>query len=294
MAQQFSSPPVPVQTGEQSGHRRRSFRSWGFAISLAATFGLELSCARSPAEAPPSSPPTADAAPSKENHGNDSSPPVVAPSGVSRPLALVRRVEIRVVDHLSQALPSSMKRESIRRKALPLAYPHNTWLALDQHPPRFSKGRRLRLVDLINEDEEVAPGTHSLTLIRSVSDHIEVQSHPFSIDTDLGKSGDPVDCVLFQPAGTYNGEKASEMVEFLALPIGLGAADVEYEVASLHLDAPPPWRAHGTFKTGEIAGVSLASGDFRVTATCRNGAGIERRMTRTITVNRDAAVESKK
>lgn len=158
------------------------------------------------------------------------------------------------------------------------------WLTLDHHAPRPFFAGQLALHDLLNEDEETAPGRHRVTAVRREANRFVLESSEFWLGTTPGPMRDD-GCLLFAPRGTYNGDTEADSVEIVALTWGPRALQVRIEF----LDTVEEQVARPNTALTWRPRTPLPSGDFDFTLSCRDAKGNQvDAVSRTITVNRDA------
>jgi hypothetical protein len=185
---------------------------------------------------------------------------------------------------LAAALPKAVTRSEVASLVLPLPAGNSFWVALDQHPARQVGVRKLHLADLLNEDEELAPGFHHLVVLKEETvDKILLAVHPFSLDVQAQEVPEVPACILFTPQLTLNGPLAADSLGVLAVPL------LE-EVERVRMKANGPGLAsEALVPTGTRVGLSKPpSGDFTFVAECLSGNDTALVVERTITINRDS------
>lgn len=185
---------------------------------------------------------------------------------------------------LAVGLPRTVTRSQV--SSLVLSLPHGTsvWVALDEHPARRVGARRLHLSDLLNEDEELAPGFHHLVVFKEESaDKMLLALHAFSLDVESEAAPQAPPCVLFTPQLTLNGPLASDSLTVLAIPL---VPDVD----RIRMQANgPDFASEAIVPVGTAVGLSTPqSGDFVFSAACLSGSDVMLEIERAVTVNRDA------
>lgn len=162
------------------------------------------------------------------------------------------------------------------------------WLALDHHTPRaLSKNKKSwALTDLLNEDEEIAPGEHHLISVARAGDSFTYELQSFQVDTQARELVPPA-CFLFSPRGTFNGDAEADALQVIVFPLGESVTRIR-----VHLRGAD-WSSEIESEPGiPLRAIRLPSGDFSVHVSCRATSGEElASFERIITVNRDAPVK---
>jgi hypothetical protein len=134
-------------------------------------------------------------------------------------------------------------------------------LVLDEQSPRplLENGATLRSV--VDEDQELAPGWHSLVAFISSPAEVAIEQRYFQIELDLPRARQASGCVLLEPAGTVF-LPPGRTVELMAAPLAPGVAQFEYYVAS------EPTARFRVPALEAAQAVGLASGDHRFGVRC--------------------------
>jgi hypothetical protein len=73
--------------------------------------------------------------------------------------------------------------------------------------------------DLLNEDEELAPGFHWLFFLDFSRElMVRVQPHAFSLDIEARGLPRAPGCVIFTPLSTVNGAEKADQIDVLVIP----------------------------------------------------------------------------
>lgn len=161
-------------------------------------------------------------------------------------------------------------------------------MILDEHPARYAKGRSLSLSNLINEDEELAPGFHWVSIIHlsrlnDPQPRLELSLQALAVESEPAGLPRAPGCALLWPVGTYNGDEVAREIEVLAVPRQGSIDRVVYEARARD------WLMRGTGGFGASLRMKDApSGDITVTATCSVGGERLPPVSQVITINRDA------
>lgn len=168
------------------------------------------------------------------------------------------------------------------RSALLVRDASDTWLALDDRPPRRVADPPMVLADLVNEDEELSPGFHRLFAFERSATELLFEQKTFTVETTpTGQPKEPA-CVLFLPRGTYNGRDATSRVEVMVVPLGPEVDRIEIRATG------GSFVASGSFLPRTAAWIEGApDGDIEVTATCFEQQRAVTQMRRTIVLNGD-------
>lgn len=230
------------------------------------------------------------------------------------PLVPTRSLRLAAAQDLLPGFPDFFSRAEVKKKILSIADPERTVIALDHHRPRTADGRRLRLSDLLNEDEELAPGTHHLVVVTFSSDSplssvgptfsqetepglaavasssaqlVRVARYAFSVETVSSAAVVGPGCWLLFPYGTYNGQAASSAPEVLALAFD-AQGSLSLSGAYSYQVRGENFRAKGSFPAGQVAAaMDVPSGDLLFEANCGSGFMPDESSRRTVTVNRE-------
>lgn len=170
-----------------------------------------------------------------------------------------QRFTFEMSSHLVPGVPERFSRSALRTQKLHLAsFSERSapWLAVDHHAPRRALSAYFTLSELVNEDVELAPGSHFLTVFELGTGGVEVGERSvtassvsrvavihFSVDVDAATPSESPGCLLFTPELTKNGKQASKEVRFFAVPLASGIDKVEYRAVSGRFEssgeAPP-------------------------------------------------------
>ncbi len=269
MAHEFSSVLTTIA--------KRPFSWTGLLVSLAWLPGC-TSNVTPPAEPPPVQEEPVAASPAAV----EVEPPIMS----AVPFRLGKLVEIRSVQSTLE-FPKKLSSAELNSRALPRNPQPGLWAMLDQHPVRSFANRRLKLSDLLNEDEELAPGWHWLSLFQEAGSEekpvVEFSLQAFAVESE--PEGMPLapGCALLWPVGTYNGPEAAENIQVLAVPRQADVSAVRYEARS------EDWFSEGTFAPGQIVILdSPPNGDIEISATCFVQEESLSLATQVITINGDA------
>ncbi len=168
------------------------------------------------------------------------------------------------------------------------------WLAIDHHAFRFvaraqgeqaqgEQAKKLRLTDLINEDEELAPGTHWLYMMEVGKKSASIQAHSFSVESPTDDKPIAPACLLWTNGLTFNGKDAAANVQIRVISLYDELKEVKYLV---HGDN---WQSTTTEKVGvPLKLVTPPNGDLDIEVECKGADGFLTKISRTITVNEDA------
>lgn len=161
------------------------------------------------------------------------------------------------------------------------------WLGVDHHPPRLTAEPGLRLLDLLSEDEELAPGEHQLVAFTFGPENVAFQAQSFVVGR--GEAASRLrNCILWSPKLTFNGPKDAEAVLFLAIALNEDVRSVSYRVEAV--DAR--WSGKLNTERGFIVrAVDLPAGDLRLTASCAGDDGRVELSERIVTVNPEDFLE---
>ena len=161
--------------------------------------------------------------------------------------------------------------------------------AVDTRAPRplappFELGRA------IPEDEELAPGLHTLFLyvVDPPKRTIVFDAGSFALDVPRPGSASLVACGLFEPKGTYNGPRARE-----GLPVTIVRVDQNVSQEEVRVTGEPGVSVALSLGLGEMAElVPDESGDYRLTVLCLDSTGTPLGVVeRVVTVNLDLDAE---
>lgn len=241
--------------------------------------GPEPSCA-----APSKSVETKSEPPKSAPREVESKQPQVPPDRFAR----VGKVTFSMTYEIAESLPSTLRREQLTTWVVPAPDAENSWLALDEHPARHARGRRLHVSDLLNEDVELSPGFHFLFFLDfSDESQVRVQPHAFSLDVESRGLPRAPGCGIFTPHSTVNGEEAAQQVDVLVIPF---VGDVN---RGRLLATGPDYASRTEFSIGEkLRLVDPPSGDIELLAECFDGDELIEKTSRIITINRDAPSEA--
>jgi hypothetical protein len=180
--------------------------------------------------------------------------------------------------------------EARTRSVVVSGAPGEVLVGLDDHAFRRVPAGKVRLSELLLEDEELAPGPHRVVVMRDAEGTRSAVWSWFLVTDEAAATAalPPPGVVLSSPQGTYNGDAAADAVII--------------EAFALESRRPLLVRVHGVGwaverrTSGEPLRVQgLPSGDIRVEATELGegassvpAAGPWATMSRVITVNRDA------
>lgn len=243
-----------------------------------------LACAAgcTPQTAPALQPPPVEVKPAPA----PAAPPVVQPDKPGPTFRLGKVVEIKTVQSALD-FPKLLSSAELANRFLPRAPQPGLWAMLDQHPARAFSSRQLKLTALLNEDEELAPGFHWLSLFQESGSEqqpsLEVSLSAFAVETET--EGMPLSpgCALLWPVGTYNGAEAAKNIRVLAVPRQAEVSSVRY------LARAGDWQCEGTFDVGQIVLLdSPPDGDIEIAATCFVKEESLSPVSQVITVNSDA------
>ncbi len=166
--------------------------------------------------------------------------------------------------------------------------PGELLVGLDDHAFRRVSGGRVRLSELLLEDEELAPGPHRVVAVHDTDGKREVAWSWFTLSDDaLATPPPPAGVVLLSPHGTFNGNAAADDVT-------IDAFVLEVHRPLLVRVQGPGWAVERRTSGEPLRVRALPSGDFRVEAFDLGGgaavppSGPWATMSRVITVNRDA------
>jgi hypothetical protein len=169
--------------------------------------------------------------------------------------------------------------------------PGELLVGLDDHAFRRVSGGRVRLSELLLEDEELAPGPHRVVALRDSGDSREIAWSWFTLSDDAvaTTAAPPAGVVLLSPQGTFNGDAAADGVT-------IDAFVLETRRPLLVRVQGPGWSVERRTSGEPLRARALPSGDFRVEAFDLGGgagaavppSGPWATMSRVITVNRDA------
>lgn len=232
---------------------------------------------------PPAEPPPVKAEPVASPPAAVEVEPPVTPAVAFR---LGKLVEIRAVQSTLE-FPKKLSSGELKSRALPRNPQPGLWAMLDQHPARSFATRRLKLSDLLNEDEELAPGFHWLSLFQEAGSEekpvVEFSLQAFAVESEPDGMPLAPGCALLWPVGTYNGPEAAENIRVLAVPRQADVSSVHYEARS------GDWFSEGTFAPGQIVILDAPpNGDIEISATCFVKEESLSLVTQVITVNGDA------
>lgn len=230
-----------------------------------------------PAQAPPASPAESDKPPIAAQPAPKEAP---VPDRFER----LETLSFSTTHELISDLPSTLERSALFAWKIPWVGSDARFVALDQHPPRATLGRSLRVSDLLTEDEELAPGFHWLTFLERTPDgKLLVQPHAFSLEVEARGLPRAPGCTIFTPLLTFNGPTAADSVHVLVVPL-VGDVDGIRLVAE-----GPEFRSAAHLAVGqEVRLIEPPSGDVRLTASCYAGEELVSTVERIITINRDA------
>ena len=186
---------------------------------------------------------------------------------------------------LASTMPIHLTRAQVGTWKIPLSASKDIWVALDGHPPRkvesFGSVRQLRLTDLLNEDEELSPGSHLLSILSLSPKIVKVQTHVFALETKQADERVREKCLLLTEGLTFNGEQAADEITLWIIglpPIEEAHVLVESErwksetvitpFVPLQLKSPP-------------------SGDFSIVVSCQSKDKPPLGASRVITINRE-------
>lgn len=213
---------------------------------------------------------------------------------------------------LVSAVPERFSRSALGTQKLHLASLSETralWLAIDHHAPRRALSPYFTLSEFVNEDVELAPGSHFLTAFELNAAEVSpgdpnasdvdstklAASHPsndhvsrfqiagFSVDVGAASLADSPGCLLFTPQLTKNGKEATKEIRFLAIPLAPALDKVEYSAVSDGL------KARGEALPGiEMILENPPAGDVELVARCFSAGEEIGRDEQTVTVNPEA------
>jgi hypothetical protein len=166
-------------------------------------------------------------------------------------------------------------------------------VGLDDHAFRRVPGSKVRLSELLLEDEELAPGPHRVVIVRDLDGGGRQDTWSwFTVSDDAQPSAapPPPGVVLVSPHGTYNGDKAADGVTIDAFVLGARRPPLLVRVHGAG------WSVERRTSGEPLRVRALPSGDIRVEAFELGGGGGTvvpavgpwATMSRVITVNRDA------
>jgi hypothetical protein len=214
------------------------------------------------------------------------------PIAEPEPLKVGRRLEYRMGQDLLGPFPEKLARSEIETRAISLtekAGPH-TWLSIDDHAPRRVRGKNQTVSDLLNEDVELAPGGHRLTVFtlpgsddQTASGQIKIQAHDFFIDVEPGGQVEAIGCIAFTPELTKNGPVAAQVLSFWAIPLIWDINRVSYEVRGPNLHR----RSEAEAAT-EMILEAPPNGDLSISVRCFANDREQGYDTQVVTINADA------
>jgi hypothetical protein len=190
------------------------------------------------------------------------------------------------VTHLAERLPDRLSEEDFQKEKLPPLKP-GLWAAIDQHPPRRPEGNGIGFVELLNEDEELAPGGHQLAVYAVTQDVVSIQLHPFLVSGAEPSESTP-SCLLWTPRLTYNGAQQLSEFSMLAIPLKSEITAVHFELEALDTK----WRASLDVEPGQLVGANeLPAGDLIIRAKCQDRTGETDVVERFVTINPESLFE---
>lgn len=188
---------------------------------------------------------------------------------------------------LLRAIPPQFSRADIEAKTLFLSNfspSSSLWLAVDQHSPRRARKAQFTVAELLNEDVELAPGSHYLMAFEWGGEEPQrLQLAAFFVDVEPTSLPLSPGCVLATPKLTKNGSEAKEPLRFLAVPLVANIDRVEYRAQVGEL------RSRGEAPAGtEMLLKNLPAGDVTLEAECYGGSEKLGSDEQIVTVNPDA------
>ncbi len=180
------------------------------------------------------------------------------------------RVDFVLGADLLLAVPQKFSRTDLANRKLrlaPTAAASNLWLAVDHHAPRRARSSSFTIAELINEDVELAPGSHYLVAFEwGAEGHQRFQLAAFFVDVEPTTLPLSPGCLLATPLLTKNGPDAERPLEFLAIPLVASIDRVEYyaEIGDLRSTGAAPVGVKMSWK-------GLPGGDVTVAADCFSG-----------------------
>ena len=241
----------------------------------------------------------ASSAPATETLAKPNDAPPVASSVESsapirlEPLPLVGRIEaaFRIT---SPAAGERILSDVVATRSVVVSGAQGTvYVGLDDHPFRRVDTGSIRLMDLLLEDEELAPGAHRLVVVQEGAEGRAIAASWFFVGDEGEANAEPSSwgAVLFSPHGTFNGDAAADGVTIDAFSLTPERSLVVRVVG-------PGWTAERRTSGEPLTVQGLPSGDFRIEAEeLAPGPsasdlvpvrGAWSTLSRVITVNRDA------
>lgn len=135
-----------------------------------------------------------------------------------------RKVSFR--EDLARDIPTQLSESKIEKTILPVK--EGMWVALDDHPPRQKQGEALRLEDLLSEDQEIAPGPHTLSFFLVDDTTVQIQARSLIVGASMGQKVEP-GCVLWTGRLTFNGPEQIAEMSALAIPTDPLVSEFSYE-----------------------------------------------------------------
>lgn len=157
---------------------------------------------------------------------------------------------------------------------------------LDDQTPRPLLAPSVPLESLVDEDRELAPGWHTLTVVLSSGMQVDLEVVRFQVELREPLPGHEPGCALLSPGGTTHAS-TSAVLELVGLPLSKAVARFEYALTEA---SSTPARLPG-LESALLSG--LPSGDHRFTVRCYDGAGhLLGESQRTVTLNLDEGTAS--
>lgn len=194
-------------------------------------------------------------------------------------------VQFELGSELVHAIPEKFTRAALKSQKITLSsVDTDVWLAVDHHAPRRARGPSVVIADLLNEDVELAPGSHWLTAFEwGTAKHARLQLSAFFVEAGPASLPRTPGCLLVTPELTMNGSEAAKELRFLAVPLALGLDRMEYRAEGEGLrsrgEAPP-----GT----EIILESPPAGDVELSVRCFSGSEQVASDEQMVTINPEA------
>ncbi len=188
---------------------------------------------------------------------------------------------------LIKAPPQKFSRSDLAKKKLLVANyrpGRKLWLAVDHHAPRLAKQGQFTVSDLINEDVELAPGSHYLVAFEWDGEGPQpLQLAAFFVDVEPVSLPRTPGCIIVTPHLTRNGALAEQPLRLLAVPLMKGIDQVEYRARGAGLNSA------GRESVGtEILLPNPPAGDIELSARCFSGSELLAEDEQIVTSNPEA------
>lgn len=263
---------------------------------LAALGALMFVCASSCSK-PEGSPPPTTSVPVAPKHGplapeaKEATEP--GPPESERPAPDVfergRALEFEMGSALLNTVPQKFTRPELERKRLTatgVSELKNLWLAVDHHAPRQARSSQFTILELLNEDIELSPGSHYLVAFEWADGVVQrLQLAAFFVDVAPTTLPLSPGCLLATPKLTKNGADAASPLRLLAIPLVAAIDEVEYSAST------PSFKTRGIAPVGtEMSLKDFPAGDINLSVRCLAGGEEVGKDDQVVTLNPEAVL----